>query len=37
MKDEYERLKRKKLAEAEAEKNRLNRAQYAQEEAIRKW
>lgn len=37
MKDEYERLKRKKLAEADAEKSRLQRALYAEEEALRKW
>lgn len=37
MKDEYERLKRKRLAEAEAEKSRLQRVKFAEDEALRKW
>lgn len=37
MKDEYERLKRKRVAEAESEKSRLQRAKYAEDEALRKW
>ena len=36
MKEEYERLKRKRLAEAEAEKNRIQRANAANEEMVRK-